>query len=686
MNRSMMKKWLLILIAIAWLFAVTFSYYIVHKPFAVANFLALGDGLANIVVAFLMLALAVGIGTRVLRGFDFASRLEALVFRAGLGFAAISFAMFALGLAGLLQPGVIWILLIGAIVLLRSEIRQNWVRGNLGDLCPTRGEKILVAFVALTCLFAFLVALTPPIEWDAQLYHLLEGKYALARGRIADPPDIPTFDYPSFVEMIYLAALAVKGDVVAKILHWSFGILTIGAVWACARRVWNTQVAWMAAATLMAIPTWVTVMGWAYSDAALALYSFGSFYATVIAREKKSTRWVILAGAFAGFALGTKNTAMIVPAALALLTWRFSRQGFANAVVFCLVALGVAAPWYVRNWVFVGNPIYPYFIGGKYWDAFRAAWSTRWGTGLLNDPLRLLLVPWDATINGQEGTISYSATLGPLMLAFTPLLLLTWVSRPAEDKGRGVLRDALIFSLIGYLFWLVGVAMSKLLLQSRYLIPIFTTLALVVGVAFDRLRALDVRAFSLARFAKLVFGLVLGLTLVAQALDVAGLDPVPYLVGNESRDEYLARRLDPRGYFDAMQGLKKLPPNRTLFLWETRSYYAPDPLTAQPDQLLDAWTDLVYRFHDADGIVRYLHDQGYSQVLLSRGGLDFMLQSGYDPITDIDLQVLQDFSARYLQLVYGKTPLQIINRDGKPAVAGAADDPYAVYEILPEGR
>jgi hypothetical protein len=35
--------------------------------------------------------------------------------------------------------------------------------------------------------------------------------------------------------------------------------------------------------------------------------------------------------------------------------------------------------------------------------------------------------------------------------------------------------------------------------------------------------------------------------------------------------------------------------------------------------------------------------------------------------------------------VYGKTPFEIVTRDGKPAVLDAANDQYAVYEIETPG-
>jgi len=65
---------------------------------------------------------------------------------------------------------------------------------------------------------------------------------------------------------------------------------------------------------------------------------------------------------------------------------------------------------------------------------------------------------------------------------------------------------------------------------------------------------------------------------------------------------------------------------------------------------------------------------------LHRAGLDYFLQSGYDPISLDDVRALEELLARADQ-VYGKTPLQIVTREGKPAVLNAAEDAYAIYAL-----
>jgi hypothetical protein len=364
----------------------------------------------------------------------------------------------------------------------------------------------------------------------------------------------------------------------------------------------------------------------------------------------------------------------------------------------------IAAPYYIRDWFFAGNPVYPFVFGGRYWDAFRAAWFSRFGTGLMNSPLRLVLAPWDATIYGSEGAAGYEATIGPLLLMLLPLLILanskfqipnSKFKIPNSDPESQVtnselrtlnfeFRDLILFSSALCFFWLCGVAGSTLLMQTRLLFPAFPAFALLAAVAFERLDALDLPQFSLQRFARLVLLLVFGLTALGYAIGFASGSALGYLAGAESREAYLARNLGD--YYAAMKFINTSLPNdaRVFFLWEPRSYYA--DRAAQPDAILDAWTHLRWQYRDADSIAVALRERGYTHVLLSRAGLDFMLQTGNDPISLEDTRALEEFAPRYLRQVYGKTTLQIITREGKPAVLNAADDPYAVYEIAEQAK
>jgi hypothetical protein len=483
-------KFLPIAFALAWIFLVALNYYIVHKPFSAENALALLNALGDVVVVGALVALGAALGRRVLRAFTFDSPLEALVLQTGVGLGLLALATFLLGLI-VVNRWVFGALFALAALWLRDDLRAVGRDARALHLpIPSRFERALAAFIALALVLGGLVALTPPIAWDAQTYHLVIPKIALEQGRITAPPDIVYFSFPSLGEMLFLAAMLLKGDIAAQVVHFVFLLLTLGAMFAFALRDFNARVAWLACAILVAVPSLLVVSMWAYVDAMLAFYAFASFYAWRIANERgdggcsdqleeeqratqvaatrtpsrpssagiaragglgvvvaavstarlfhplnasRDARWFALAGAFAGLAMGIKYTAVIVPIAL-IVVWIARNLVEQRALrltadrrpltAYCLLLTAFAVPWYLRNWFFTGNPFYPFVFGGKYWDAFRAEWFSRFGTGLVNDPLQLVLAPWHATIYGVEGALGFEATIGPLVLMLLPLWVL----------------------------------------------------------------------------------------------------------------------------------------------------------------------------------------------------------------------------------------------------------------------
>jgi hypothetical protein len=334
-----------------------------------------------------------------------------------------------------------------------------------------------------------------------------------------------------------------------------------------------------------------------------------------------------------------------------------------NLLLLCGVALAVWSPWLIKNFLLTGNPTYPFFFGGVYWDDWRVWWYDRPGTGLAYTvPWKLLTAPWDATIWGVEGAAGYAATIGPLFLALVPLLLLVW--RRLQPGQRHWLGAALVFCAVLYGFWLWGVARTALLIQTRLLFPAFGLLALVGGMAVEGLRVLPLRALDLSWLVRMVVVLVLTLTLVRTGLDLVAGNPFGVVLGVEERESWLSRRLG--WYYAAVEDInRELPPGSVvLFLWEPRSYHC--VLDCRPDALLDRFLHTTYVYgYDADAIAVAWRAEGITHVLLHCVGLESILEAQFDTVTPADLRVLDDLRARHL------APL---NQWG---------DAYTLYELVP---
>jgi hypothetical protein len=653
MSENSNARWLIaVSVAVVWVFAIYATYYWAHKPFSGANLVIMLD----IVVWLGLLLVATALGRLSRRWFDYSAHLEEIVFSAALGLGALSLLTFGLGLVGLFYRWLFWLLLLVLAVILYPQIRAIANRLREGPILPTgtRLNRTLAIYLGFILTLSLLQCLTPPIAWDSQVYHLMGPKLYLQAHRLPVDIDLPYLGFPLLLEMLFTAGLFLKGDIVARLIHYAYGFLTLLALFAFARRYFNRKVAWLSMAIFYSVPSLVLISTWAYVDLGLIFYEFTAFYALMRWLEARDKRWLALTAILCGLAMGVKYTSIILPITLALIiALKVRQEGLKETVqallLFGLLAIVVASPWYLKNLFFTGNPFYPFFFGGTYWDEFRAWWYSRAGTGLaFTAPWRLLVAPLEITVLGTQGKESYDATIGPILLTVVPLLALVW--RKIASEERRVIGYALLVCLIQYLFWLYGVAQSALLVQTRLLFPIFALLALLAGYTVDKLALLTRQVFSLQWFVTTVLLLALGLNAVSSVLHFISDSPLPYLTGSESKESYLTRHLGL--YYSTVVHINEnLPPSaKILFLWEPRSYYC--QRDCWPDALLDKFKHLTYKYHDAEGIAEYLHREGVTHLLLYQTGLEYILEAQFDPITPGDVATLTVLQEDHLRLIH----------------------------------
>lgn len=642
---------------IAWLFLVIAAYYVVHKPFGLPQLAAFGQMALDLGLWLATLVIAAGVGWRLAGLWPGMSPVERLVFGLGLGLAALGYSVMALGFAGLLRP--LWMIALGAGLLLWQVLRPQslvaaWQAARSTVTRPRGRFEWLMAAAALASLALTLIwALAPPYAFDAAVYHLRQVSLYLAEHSIFVPVDSAYAGFPGLWQMLFAFGAALGGDSAAQLVHFMCLPLTVLAAAALGRRLWDIDLTWPLAALLTAVPTLLLVAAWPYVDMALIFYTLLFLYALVVWLQAGASRWLVLAALVCGSAIEIKYTALWYPlAGGVLILLRARRDGLRSTLqhlaLFAGVATVVAAPWYLRNWLLMGNPIYPYLWGGPAWDAGRSAWWDRPGTGLIGEPWRLLTAPWEMTIFGSEGLAGYQATLGPLLLALVPGLLLLWPHLSnTERRGLGWLG---LFGGVLYAVWLWGVARSALLVQSRLLLPVFPLLALAAALVLHRLRGLDTRALSVSWLIKAGLALVLAFNLVALVTRFTRDNPLASLTGAESRLDYVGRRAGT-AYTAAFQQVNALPPDaRVLFLWEPRTYHCHG--ACLPDSLYDNLVYLVRQHANADDLARALAEQGVTHILLNRQVMAIAMAEDSDPIDEHDLAVWADLQADFLQPVY----------------------------------
>lgn len=330
------------------------------------------------------------------------------------------------------------------------------------------------------------------IDWDSLSYHLAVPKLYLQAGHIY-PLFIHQSNFPSLVDYLYIWGLKWGGQYGAKAFSFCFYVFGLIAVYGIARDRYGRRPGLWAALAFGFVPVLMWESGTAYIDLANGLYAgLGIAFAAawLSDREKPQTLW--LSALFLGYAAGSKYTGLqtILAVAIVILVLTRSAQGLRCAVLVGVVASVVACPWYIKNVVYTGNPVFPFFygqFGGKNWDERRAEIYTnqqkQFGIpppGLSQSvPLTerigsavfgLAYKPWEYIDPGQPriGAIGAAA-----LLAFF-LWLISGRARVFENAILGTV-------LISLAMW---IALSQ---QSRYMAPLMLPLAVLLGGGVARL-------------------------------------------------------------------------------------------------------------------------------------------------------------------------------------------------------
>lgn len=642
-NLAMRRSLLLPLAALLVCFGLIAAYYAAHKPFTPE--LALGLTLAawRMLVAGGILTLAGGLGLRL---WSCAEQpvLVRLALQAGLGLGIFSLGILAVGsTVGL--PGWLWWLLLAALALLLRRSALNWLRqwAGLAELWRESGRfaRWLAVVIALLFLLMLMVALAPPLHFDSLAYHLVMPRAYLDAGRIAYLPWIVMTGMPQATEMLHTWAMALGGSEAATTLVWFIGLVACAGLLGYLRRAWDARAAWVGLAALLGGYTPVKLLSGGYVDWAVFLYALGALALLETWRKEGNNRALLAAGLFTGLAVGAKYTSGVLAlAGLAVVLWIGRRQGkkvLLSALRYGLPALIAALPWFARNALATGNPLYPFFFTGGAVTPLRLAVYQHlppWGNWM-----DVLLLPFRATLLGADSGDGYMFSAGPLLLG---LGLLAWLLpgqfTPAQRINRGLTS---LLGAVGLAAWALGNQLSGNLIQTRYYFSIFPAFAALAAAGDFLLRQVNLPRVRLERVGAALVLLVLGLNALEAGSAVLKQGAPQAALGLKSQSAYLAENL---GWFQpAMQAVGDLPEGqRALLLYEPRSLYCV-PRCA-PDEILDRWKRT--RALQSVGAVKQLwRAEGFTHILLYRQGVKFLVESGDPHHPPEDLEALNQFLA-----------------------------------------
>ena len=490
--------------------------------------------------------------TKRLLGLKFSDSVEAFLFSTAVGSIFFSALVTVLVFAGWINSTVCWSilgasLLIGWKNLLHLKVVLNIFQGTAAQ--RHAGLKNLAqSFLALLAFLSIGLAMAPAFATDALVYHLAVPKaFLYAEGLVNLPDNIYSF-FPQQIEMLYLFALALGTESLAQLTGLGIVFLLLLALWHYSSKKMEDSYAWLTPLIFFSTPTFFSLAASAYVELQAATYIFLGFYCWENGCKRKQTRWFILMTLFAGAAVTTKLTSVIIlPLALLGLAIHDRTQKNVNqTAIQCLIlasgALLIISPWLARNYFFTGNPLAPFFMNifggesGMNWDVTRSQMQLKYYSsfGMGHGILDFLSLPINLTFFSELNSLKFDGKVGILYLLLLPALL---------GLDRKNLPAIIVFSVL-LVFWFLQMQSIRLLAPAL----VFLSFLMISGLEqiFIKYRSGKIEKFFLT--AILALGILFNTSAIIK--EWFHVNPLSFLLKKETREQFLTRQIKAYPSYD----------------------------------------------------------------------------------------------------------------------------------------
>lgn len=612
-----------------WLTIVFVAYLIVYPPGGILSSLSLPDiafgthlliPVVDIVYFLAMAAAMRGVGMLLLRtilahGSSSITALERELFALPLGAACLSLTVLGGNVVAVVAVWFYAVLIVGGSILnLVPGVRPSFSVNDARWFTPWRMAAAGVAVPPL--LISMINALAPPTQYDSLVYHLAFPARYLADGGLHAVPYSIFSSFPQGMEMLFQAALAVRGPVVASLISWMFFPLTGLAIYAFCRRYLTVRLGLLAALVWLYTPMMMIISAGGYVDCALAFFVVMAVFAFLRWRDEDGDAgWLVVSGVLCGAACSIKYTALVVTAFCAAVTVRYAPQGkkVRTIIIFASASGLMFVPWLIKNAVLLYNPIAPWGTGLFTHSLVPAATARAYFAHIAGHGSAIasvsdwVLLPWHMTVNGVMFGGGFDIA-GLLFLLFIPCILVVGPRLYSIVRNSIIIKDILLFLCLFCAAWVVS---GKVL---RFLVPVVPFLSIVAAAGFLAMVQAG-RTFRIG--ATVVLGGVFAHNLLMAVMVMSYIDPARVVLGGESRREYLGRKVSYYHGAEAMKGI--LPPGaHVLYVGESRGFYYDGthtvPSAHDDHPLVAAVNDAV----DAADAAHRLTGAGYTHLFYSR--------------------------------------------------------------------
>jgi len=523
---------------------------------------------------------------------------------------------------------------------------------NLENTAPF----FLFATVIVFFLTEFILNLTPPISRDALIHHLAVPKLWMKHGEFYEISWAEYSYYPMYMNLFYLVCLYFKNDIAPKFIHLGFGLGTGWMIYYYLKQKFDRNWGLLGMVIFITTPIVVWLSTSAYVDLGMTFFITGSVLSFIKWRdsEYRKIKWLLISSFCMGIAIGSKYNALIawliVNLMLMLSYVRDTNRQIdvlQYGILFFVITVLVASPWYLKNYLQTGNPFYPLFNSvfklldhqpvqevlsglaikktGKI--SFFKLREVMYGESFWET----LLIPIRMFFQGKDTSYQYfQGSLNPILIIFLPFAML----------NRRYGKDKIFFVCFTVIF--IFMAFFLTAKQVRYILPVlpFLSILAVMGIKdfLDKLE--QIKLFSSLRigekiksitrlfvFTSVAFLLIFNLIYLKNRIIV--IKPLSYVTGKESRDAFLRRHLL---HYDAVKYINtNLPMDAkvfTVFLGR-RGYYFDRAYQNESSFGMSTFRQMVNRSDSEEKFLEYIKSMNVTHILMRADLLNKYLQDNF---------------------------------------------------------
>ena len=382
-------------------------------------------------------------------------------------------------------------------------------------------EKYALIVIILGMLIRFSLASIHHISGDAcwqasnAIYMAENNKFPLFEFFGRDEP----FWAPPFFHVVTAAVYKIfiglskdVADFAIKMISPILGSLTLIIFFMVAKSLFNKKIAFFSLLFLAFIPLHIDYSVFSYVDGTITFLAVLSVYFALKSR-------IMLSAIAAGLAILTKyNGIFILPVLLFIVYKNFKGKGnlWKNVLIVSIVPILIGSVWFIRNWVYLGNPVWPFM--NTVFNGYEAKTFAEVGVGAIK-PSNIFSLSGLAAFylgifgvpDGNISTLSflqlpYLNALFGIWLLSTFIFFIPLVTGVASKK---LSHKNLLYVWIGsYIILVLLYVINSSWSVTRFMLPAVPAIALIWAQGVEKIKHEKIRKLLIALILLTIAGFI----------------------------------------------------------------------------------------------------------------------------------------------------------------------------------